>query len=319
MADTLTLLRALQHDRYHSGSALAEQFQCSRASISGALAEAESYGIELERKHGVGYRLIHPIVWLDEAAIAARLPAQSVLQLQLCSSTASTNRSLLQNGSHGQVLATEWQSAGRGRRGRSWQAPAGGALLFSLAWQFDGGASRLAGLPLAVGACVAETLSRHGVTDIALKWPNDLLLPAQPGGWAKAGGILIEMQGDALGPSLLVIGVGLNLAAPVGTDNAASGLSAHGLDCDRNTLLGDVLAALETLLRTFAAEGFSPALRQHWEARHAWQNEPVTAILPDGSRLPGLARGLAADGSLLLDTAQGMQTLASGDISLRRE
>ncbi|WP_028453712.1 biotin--[acetyl-CoA-carboxylase] ligase [Chitinilyticum aquatile] len=318
MADTLAILRSLNADHYTSGAALAERFACSRASISGALAQSETYGIRLERKHGVGYKLIHPIEWLDEARIASQLAADTQLCIRCCSETESTNRQLLVQAQHGQALAAEWQTGGRGRRGRRWQGQAGASLLFSLAWQFDGGPDRLAGLPLAVGLTVAETLAQAGVARIALKWPNDLLLPASED-WGKAGGILIEMQGDALGPSLLVIGIGLNLAPPgQDTGQVAAGLQEHGLRCGRNELLGQLLANLETMLRTFSRQGFTSALQAGWERRHAWQNQPVTAYLPDGSTQHGIACGISSDGSLRLRTTEGEILLGSGDISLRR-
>lgn len=318
MTDTLSILRALSADQYTSGAMLAERFSCSRASISSALSQSEHYGIQLERKHGVGYRLIHPIEWLDAGLATSQLAANTELQIQCCSEIESTNRQLLSLARHGQALAAEWQTAGRGRRGRRWEGEPGGSLLFSLSWQFDGGPSRLAGLPLAVGLSVAETLAAQGVSDIALKWPNDLLLPAD-GAWAKTGGILIEMQGDALGPSLVVIGIGLNLAPPMHEiGQPAAGLQAHGLACGRNALLGLLLAGLEKMLHEFASSGFTPAQQIAWERYHAWQQKPVTAYLPDGSVLNGIACGISADGCLRLQGDAGETLLGSGDISLRR-
>ncbi|MBE9608619.1 biotin--[acetyl-CoA-carboxylase] ligase [Chitinilyticum piscinae] len=318
MADTLSILQALSTEHFTSGAALAERFQCSRATISGALALSETYGIALERKHGVGYRLIPKVDWLDQRQLQAQLATNSQLQIRCTGITDSTNRQLLQNPGHGLALAAEWQTAGRGRRGRNWQGQIGSSLLFSLCWQFDGGPSQLAGLPLVVGLSVAQTLARLGVQDIALKWPNDLLLPMGHG-WGKVGGILIEMQGDALGPSLVVIGIGLNvLAPPADVDQQASSLSGAGLGCTRNALLANLLQGLEQQLLQFAQDGFTDALIRQWESRHAWQGCEVEALLANGSRQRGKAVGLSADGNLRLATGAEEILLGSGDVSLRQ-
>src|SRR5207245_9958148 len=91
----------------------------------------------------------------------------------------STSSELLRRASrrdiHGAMLAAEWQTAGRGRRGRVWTAVAGGSLTFSLGWRFEQGAGFLAGLSLAVGVAVIRALEAAGFDGIALKWPNDLV------------------------------------------------------------------------------------------------------------------------------------------------
>ena len=107
------------------------------------------------------------------------------------------------------MLAAEWQTAGRGRRGRKWTAVAGGSLTFSLGWRFDQGAGYLAGLSLAVGVAVIRALEAEGLPGVELKWPNDLIHRH-----LKVGGILVELNGDALGPSTVVVGVGLNVRMP---------------------------------------------------------------------------------------------------------
>ena len=107
------------------------------------------------------------------------------------------------------MLAAEWQTAGRGRRGKAWTAVAGGSLTFSLGWRYEQGAGFLAGLSLAVGVAVVKALEAEGLAGVELKWPNDLVHRH-----LKVGGILVELNGDALGPSTVVVGVGLNVRLP---------------------------------------------------------------------------------------------------------
>ncbi|MBM5571481.1 MULTISPECIES: biotin--[acetyl-CoA-carboxylase] ligase [Deefgea] len=321
MHDTLSLLRELNAQEFTSGAQIAHNLGISRASVSLGLAKAEDYGIHVERRHGVGYRLSRPIEWLSSTLIQGYLPVDSISNITISNTLASTNRQLLLNPQHGQLLAAEWQDNGRGRLGRTWFGAVGGSLLFSYAWRFENGSAQLAGLPLAVGVAIATALQAAGVAKIALKWPNDLLLPDTAGAWGKVGGILIEMQGDALGPSHVVIGIGLNLDQPTAwqgeLNQTTASLNHGGLTCGRNQLLAHIVMQLEMTLTQFAVTGFAP-LREQWEALHAWSNDTLNVIAASGHIQTGQFAGLAADGSLKLATAAGEVLVHSGDVSLRR-
>lgn len=315
MPKLIPCLKLLDAAHFTSGSVIAEQLGVSRASVSTTLSHAEEYGVVIERRHGLGYQLAQPIDWLNESAIRTGLVANSVVSLALIDRIESTNRALLASPVHGRVLAAEWQSAGRGRMGRKWTGALGGSLLFSLAWTFLEGPAQLAGLPLAVGVALARAIKQAGVGEMGLKWPNDLLLPT-----GKAGGILIEMQGDALGPAQIVIGVGLNLYLPDALkpgDQPVAALQDFGLRLDRNALLGKILAELETTLTRFAVEGFAP-LRADWEAQHAWRDQVADVSMPDGNNLRGVILGVADDGSLRLEIDGQTRLIHTGDVSLRR-
>ncbi|WP_157670268.1 biotin--[acetyl-CoA-carboxylase] ligase [Chitinibacter sp. GC72] len=328
MTDPIRLLRELDAQHFTSGTLIAERLDISRSSVSTALAQAEQFGITLERRSGAGYRLEQDIDWLSLDTLRQYLPPDSILHITLADTLESSNRQLLKNPQHGHVLACEWQTGGRGRLGRRWLGSLGGSLMFSLAWQFNGGPAQLAGLSLAVGAIVAQSLREAGVAQIGLKWPNDLLLQRDASAaqsdnpdYAKVGGILIEMQGDALGPAQVVIGIGLNLSFPRHwqdeLDQQAGSLQAAGLRDNRNALLGRLLGALEQGLGQFAQSGFAPMLAQ-WESLHVWQLQMVNVIAPDGQTQTGQLLGLAADGSLRLLCSDGEKLIHTGDVSLRR-
>src|SRR5439155_1732018 len=150
---------------------------------------------------------------------------------------------------HGALLAAEWQSAGRGRRGRVWSAVAGGSLTFSFGWRYEQGAGFMAGLSLAVGVAIVHALEAEGLAGVELKWPNDLIYRH-----LKVGGILVELNGDALGPSTVVVGVGLNvrlplsikrdIAQPVSDLTAVAGRGAATID--RNRLLAPMTLAIDS-------------------------------------------------------------------------
>jgi len=253
---------------------------------------------------------------MNGPAIAAL--AGAGVEVEVVAVTGSTNADLLARAPTlpgPLLLIAENQTAGRGRAGRSWLSAAGGSLTFSLAWKFDAGLGRLAGLPLAVGVALAETLARLGVP-VQLKWPNDLLKDGN-----KLAGILIETQAAPGGGAWAVIGVGLNLLMPdeleerIGRAAAAVPWLAQ---MDRDALMAAVLDGLARALDTFAQAGFAP-FAARWNLLHAWQGELVTIVDRGAVLHEGRAAGVDDAGRLLLDTAQGRIAVLAGDVSLRRK
>lgn len=237
---------------------------------------------------------------------------------ELCDSTSSELARRADRGAPaGTVVVADRQSAGRGRRGRQWLSDPAAGLTFSLLWRFSGSPARLAGLSLAVGVALARALENLGAAELALKWPNDLLL-RQGDAYAKVAGILIELSADRRG-SQAVIGIGLNLQPPGGDlPQAAAGLSqAMAAVPERHDVLAAILASLAALLDVFAADGFA-VLRDEWQDRHAWQGEAVLLHGEGEAPLAGRCLGVDNDGALLLETAAGTQRIFSGDVSLRR-
>ena len=232
----------------------------------------------------------------------------------------STNSELLRRAERGApvgtVIVADRQSAGRGRRGRSWLSAPESSLTFSLLWRFNGPPGQLAGLSLAVGVALARGLEALGARGIRLKWPNDVLL-AVDGDFAKLAGILIELSSDRRG-SQAVIGIGLNLLPPPEElPQPAAGLAQAMVGApERHRVLAAILQELAAVLEAFAVDGFS-ALKSEWQQRHAWQGLPVRLLGDDAVLLEGTCYGADDDGALLLETAAGIQRIFSGDVSLR--
>ncbi|MGB7503187.1 MAG: biotin--[acetyl-CoA-carboxylase] ligase [Azonexus sp.] len=216
----------------------------------------------------------------------------------------------------GTVIVADRQTAGRGRRGRTWLSTPEASLTFSLLWRFSGPPGQLAGLSLAVGVALARGLERLGAQGIRLKWPNDVLLESG-GGFAKLAGILVELASDRRGTQA-VIGVGLNLLPPAGDlPQPAAGLAqALNQMPERHAVLAAILQALAEVLEAFAVDGFSGA-EMEWQQRHAWQGLAVQLLGDDALPIDGICLGVDDDGALLLDTAAGVQRIFSGDVSLR--
>ena len=325
---TFNLLRLLADGEFHSGTQLAQHLDISRASVHKALHAAEEMGVELHSVRGRGYRLAAPLQWLDAARIKDALgKLGSQFHIEVRDSALSSNTLLMQRvapdgAPSGTVLALEWQSAGRGRLGRAWHSSLGSALTFSLLWRFERGLSALPGLSLAVGVGLLRALQQVGAHNVALKWPNDVLAGRGVKAQGKLAGILLEAHGDMLGPSAVVIGIGLNLSLPRALRRQVGQPLASLADVlevmpQRNQMLAVILCELYQVLQGFSEQGFA-AVRSEWESHHAWQDMPVRLLRPDGSTLRGVARGVAADGALQLETPQGMQQCNVGEMSLRK-
>ncbi len=324
---TFHLLRLLADGEFHSGEVLAKRLGVSRASVNNALYGIEQYGLTLYSVRGRGYCLKNAPQWLDLAQLNNQLAAAaSNFHIEIVDSAPSSNTLLLQRAAqgapHGSVLAVEWQSGGRGRLGRTWHSGLGNALTFSLLWRFDCGLSGLSGLSLAAGVAMMRALQGLGVSGASLKWPNDIL-----GTGGKVAGILIEAQGDMLGPSAVVIGIGINLTLPqqiLQRIDQPAGELAQLTEVlpQRNLLLATMLCELSSVLREFSADGFA-GLRAEWESYHVFHNKPVQLMLPDGNIMKGIVRGVSQDGALLLETASAESGIAeirvfhAGEISLR--
>lgn len=318
---TFSLLRLMADGEFHSGEVLARQLGVSRASVNNALRDVEQYGLTMYGVRGRGYRLIEPPTWLDAGLVRAALKTPEIFHIEIVESATSSNSMLLQRAAQGlpsgSVLAAEWQSAGRGRLGRPWHSGLGNALTFSLLWRFESGLSALSGLSLAVGIAMMRALRKAGASTVGLKWPNDIL-DEQRG---KLAGILIEAQGDMLGPSVVVIGIGLNIKLPPSVsqhiNQPVSALAQVVTELpERNRLLALLLQELAEMLATFTAQGFAP-LRAEWESYHVYQNRQVKMLLPDGTQVAGIVRGVTDEGALRVATQQGMQIFNAGEISLR--
>lgn len=260
--------------------------------------------------------LIDPILLQTRlAAAAGRFDVDAV---DACDSTNSELLRRADGGApSGSVVVADRQSAGRGRRGRSWLSAPESSLTFSVLWRFAGPATRLAGLSLAVGVALARALAGLGARGIRLKWPNDVLLESG-GEFAKLAGILVELASDRRGTQA-VIGIGLNLAAPAGDlGQPAAGLAqALAGEADRHAVLAAILRELVAVFDLFAVDGF-PAVKMAWQDFNAWQGLAVTVTGDGQATLSGRCLGVDDDGSLLLDTAAGVESVLSGDVSLRR-
>jgi BirA family biotin operon repressor/biotin-[acetyl-CoA-carboxylase] ligase len=316
----IPLLRCIADQQFHSFDEIKKATGLSEIDLATALATLAGEGIETEVTRGRRCRLISPFRPWDTNEILSHLGGHArAFTIDVVDQTGSTNDDLMvkarQGAPSGLVRVAELQTAGRGRRKRNWYSGPGGALTFSVLWEFSNGARALSGLPLAVGVSLVRTLHALNLAGVLLKWPNDLLWEQR-----KLGGILIETSGSTDGKVSAVIGIGLNLRLSPGVaervDQPAADLETAGLQTGRSELLARVLIDLKGVLDTFSREGFA-ALRPEWERFHAYQDKMVCLDMSGGKHLEGRVIGVDEYGALLLDTASGRREFHGGELSLR--
>ena len=331
----LALVQALKDGAWHSGETIAEAMGVSRTAVWKHAAHLPDWGLELESAAGQGYRLPRPLSLLDATALREALDAPAraaVRDVQVHAELASTNAHLLavntlSPGAFDLCLA-EYQTAGRGRRGRAWQSPFAAGLCFSFSWAFSTLPPGLGALSLATGVAVRRTLARFGLAaPVQLKWPNDLLVNGQ-----KLGGILLELRAEAGGPAYVVLGIGLNVQVPAATREAvaATGLELTDLEAvahsvasaaaqaqpagaspntalatptlpTRTALAAALASELHAMLMQFTAEGFAP-FHAEWSDADALAGSEVRWQEGERER-SGTACGIALDGALQVRTA----------------
>lgn len=324
-ANRAELLALLADGELHAGPALAARLAVSRTAVWKLVADLRLSGVDIASVDRRGYRLGQRCELLDACSIerAAR-SAGAAVPVEVLFAVDSTNEILYEAAAppvgRPRIVFTEIQRAGRGRRGRSWLAPFGSGLTFSVGWTYAEVPADLSALSLAVGVQVADTLRSAGASETMLKWPNDIVWRHR-----KLGGLLIQLKLEAGGSASVVVGLGLNLALP---DEARSTLAAPGATPatdlraalggripDRNELAGRLVAAICAGLTRFGREGFSPYAAR-WHELDSLSGALVRVSQSAGS-VEGRALGVDRDGALRVELGGRVERFLAGDVSLR--
>lgn len=310
----LKLVAILADGEFHSGEQLGEQLGMSRAAINKHIHTLREWGIEVVTVTGKGYSLSAAMQLLNEEAINAQLTNGRLAVVPVID---STNQYLLDRMSSlqsGDACVAEYQQAGRGRRGRQWFSPFGANLYLSMYWRLEQGPAAAMGMSLVIGIVLAEALQELGAPDIRVKWPNDIYLDGR-----KLAGILIELSGKTGEAAQIVIGAGINLAMrDVAPDVISQGwinLQEAGVTIDRNRLSALVVRKMRAALTEFEQDGLSPFVGR-WAALDNFINRPVKLLVGD-REVFGIARGIDAQGGLILEQDGVRKSWVGGEISLR--
>lgn len=320
------LLRLLADGRFRSGEDLAWRLGVTRSAVWKHLRTiTHTLGIEIDSVRGKGYRLKHEMELLDLQRINVELGSETADKLDtiiIHDSIDSTNAWLMAQARSGipgaTVCMAERQAAGRGRHGRQWISPFGTNIYLSLLWRYPLAPAELGGLSLACGVAVARVMTRIGVPRPELKWPNDVLWKRR-----KLAGLLLEVGGEATGPSYVVVGVGLNTRLP---QHDAEQIEQPWVDLatipgvqtdSRNRIAALLIDELVEALDLYGSRGLQPFISD-WSSFDRFKGETVELRI--GPRqLRGDYLGITENGGICLQVNGEVRSYNAGEVSLCRQ
>ncbi|OQY24769.1 MAG: biotin--[acetyl-CoA-carboxylase] ligase [Desulfobacteraceae bacterium 4572_35.2] len=306
-------------DVFLSGEDISQKLGVSRAAVWKHIGHLREMGYAIEAVPSRGYHLLEQPDLLLPMAVQSGLETQFVAKrVEYFSETDSTNQRAQQLGEqgaeHGTVVIAEGQSAGRGRMGRAWSSPAAVNLYTSILLRPKILPIQAAQLTFLSAVAVARTVEAVADIQVAVKWPNDILLDGE-----KIAGLLNEISAEMEGIHYVVLGIGvnLNMTADQFPDDlrypATSLLLATGQRIDRLAFAQELYRQLDGLYQLFCQQGFVP-IRLAWEALFEMVGRQVSVDC-GGTVFTGCVEGIAEDGALLLRLASGdQQEIYAGDV-----
>ncbi|WP_261834265.1 bifunctional biotin--[acetyl-CoA-carboxylase] ligase/biotin operon repressor BirA [Vibrio ishigakensis] len=307
------LIQQLCDGKFYSGEQLGEVFGVSRAAIARHIRGIQELGIDIYSVKGKGYKLEQPLELLNPDYLQQGLS----VPIEVIPVIDSTNQYLLnqKDVESGSVCVAEYQTQGRGRRGRAWISPYGSNIYYSMYWRLEAGLQAAMGISLVIGIALVEALEELGVQGCKLKWPNDVYHNQK-----KLAGILVELSGQAGDAANLIIGVGVNVAMPEnveGIDQPWTSLNeiANGQTNLRNELVKTLTQKLCSSIELYETQGLKPFL-DTWHKYDNFIGQNIKLIM--GNReVHGVCRGIDSSGALLLETDSGIEQYVGGEISVR--
>ena len=265
------------------------------------------------------HELLDPVVIRQNLRSSLNLGSLDVLTVTDSTSERLASMPAPAPGQMRAVLA-EFQTGGRGRRGREWLSPFGSGLCLSVDWCFPAVPPDLPALSLASGVAVTRALRKLEPDGLGLKWPNDIVA-----GGGKLGGLLVDVQGESGGPISAIMGVGINfdVSEKLRTDlSFGEGLPPMGLrqlvsgkHVSRNVIAADIISEQHAMLMAFADTGFAE-FADEWRRYDCMHGKEVTVRI-GADVLSGAAAGISADGALMLKENGRIRRIVSGEVTLR--
>lgn len=316
--ELLTLLR--ETDGYLSGQELCEKFGVSRTAIWKAINQLKEAGYEIEAVQNKGYRLISTPDCLTERELQSRRKTQWVgTEIFYYEKTDSTNtqaKRLAEEGhGHGTLVVADGQNAGRGRRGRDWQTPAGEAISMTLLLKPEINPNNASMLTLVAALAVSKAITKVTGRPAGIKWPNDIVMNGK-----KVCGILTEMSAQFDYVNYIVIGIGINVHMkefPEELSQMATSLYMETKEhYNRAELIEAVWEAFETYYDIYLkTEDLSNLVKEY--DSHLVNMHQIVKVLDPKEPFEGKAMGITAKGELMVDTWESRKLVSSGEVSVR--
>lgn len=297
-----------------SGEMLARELGVSRVAVAKHVAALRAQGYSIDARAGCGYRMsaVPDLALPFEVRRLVRDPFWVCFEGG--PSTGSTNddaRRLAGAGAaEGTVVVAAEQVAGRGRLGRAWESPGGGAYV-SVLLRPGVAPAELGPLALVTGLGIARGLDSLGVR-VKLKWPNDLLVDE-----GKLGGILLEMAAEGDRVEWVVAGFGLNVRRGPSPAQGAAYLEDLAPGAGPARAAAAALDGIAETYRQWKRSGFGPLLPGYRERFSLAGCHVVVRDAAGGVRAQGVARGVDEEGRLVVAGEDGDVAVSSGEVTLR--
>lgn len=318
---TAILSRLRGTDGYISGQQLCEELHVSRTAVWKIMEQLKAEGYQIEAVRNRGYHLEEAPDILSEAEIQSQLStrwaASRVLYFAETDSTNACARKLGEEGApHGTLVVSDRQTAGRGRRGRAWESPAGANIYMSLLLRPEMTPAQAPMLTLVMARSVAEAIREMYGADALIKWPNDIVLKGK-----KVCGILTEMSAEMAWISYVVIGVGVNVNTgefPGELARTATSLCLEsGRQESRSRLIAEILKRFERDYERFSQGGNLSFMQDDYNRLLVNRDRDVRVLEP-GREYEGRALGISETGELLVLREDGRrEEVRSGEVSVR--
>ena len=216
---------------------------------------------------------------------------------------------------HGSLIVTDLQTAGRGRRGRQWNSPEGSGLYFSLILKPDIRPDGASMLTLVAAMAVTKAIERATGMRPGIKWPNDVVLSGK-----KVCGILTEMSIQEKGIAHIIVGIGINVNAQEFPEEIAPTATTLEQECgkivSREQLLGIILEEFEYYYELYMSTMGLSLIQEEYNSCLVNRDRQVRVLDPQGD-YEGIARGINSRGELLVEREGTVQTVNSGEVSVR--
>ncbi|MEZ9142619.1 MULTISPECIES: bifunctional biotin--[acetyl-CoA-carboxylase] ligase/biotin operon repressor BirA [unclassified Shewanella] len=307
------IIGLLDHTEFISGELIAQQVGLSRTAVNNHIAQLETYGVDIFSVKGKGYKLANQLPIFDKSKLVNNIENRCFYFHEI----ESTNAFMLQHADelkNGDICIAEYQSAGRGRRGRQWVSPYGQHVYASLFWRLNQGMNAAMGLSLVVACSIVTSLKAFGVDGLGVKWPNDIYRDNK-----KLAGILIELSGHSIDECNLVIGFGINMSMSEQhaeqIDQPWSDLTSLNSMPDKTELLTAIHKQLKIDLMQFEAEGMEPFISQ-WQEYDLFYDKQINLLMAPNN-VTGTCKGIDKQGAVLLEHNGVITSYIGGEISLR--
>ncbi len=306
---------------YVSGQEIADKLGISRNAVWKAVQRARKEGYEIEAVPRCGYRLINSREAFGENSIRNALKTKwlgkELVFLEEVDSTNEECKRRSQKGAgEGLVVIADSQSAGKGRRGRSWTSDRGTTISMSYLLKPAFSPDIAPMLTLIMAMAAAEGIGRVTGADVGIKWPNDIVI-----GGKKAVGILTEMVAEPDYIHEVIIGTGINVTVeefPEAIRNTATSLYLEtGKVFSRALIAGEITNSFEIYYEKFSREGNLSRLTNAYNALCVNVGKRVRVLDPKGE-YEAEAAGINEKGELMVETDDGeLNNIYSGEVSVR--